>query len=235
VVSEVRFVLIHGGTSGAFCWAKLVPELAALGHEGVAVDLPGHGARQSERSTVEGYRDAVLEVLRDGDVLVGNSLGGCVVTVAADAAPQKLRHLIILAGAVAVDGASFRDSGKIDHSAYVEEVETAHGPAIAYTREGARHLFYNDCSEDDVDWLFPQHGPQQLAPLTTPISLRRFPDIGSPRSLILCTLDNSGVNDGTESYLERIGTERAYVMDASHSPFVSRPRDTAALLARIAA
>jgi pimeloyl-ACP methyl ester carboxylesterase len=230
----MRFVLVHGGTSGAFCWAKLLPELDALGHESVAIDLPGHGARRDERSTVEGYRDAVLEVLQDGDVLVGNSLGGCVVTVAADAAPQVLRHVIILAGAPAVDGAAFRDSSRIDHSAYVEAVETAHGPAVAYTPEGVRYLFYNDCSAADVEWLLPQHAPQQLAPLLTPISLRRFPDIPSPCSLILCTLDNSGVNDGAETYLQRIGAERAYVMDASHSPFVSRPGATAKLLVKIA-
>lgn len=232
--TEAALVLVHGGTSGAFCWANLLPELAALGHEAVAIDLPGHGARREERSTVEGYRDAVLEVLEDDDVLVGNSLGGCIVTVAADAAPQQLRHVIFLAGGPAVDGKAFSGSTRIDHSAYVEEVETAHGPAIAYTREGARHLFYNDCSDADVEQLFPQHAPQQLEPLTTPISLSRFPDIGAPCSLILCTLDNTGVNDGTESYLERIRAEQAYVLDASHSPFVSRPRATAELLVRVA-
>jgi pimeloyl-ACP methyl ester carboxylesterase len=229
----MRFVLVHGGTVGAFCWENLLPELAARGHEGVAIDLPGHGARRDERSTVDGYRDAVLEALKDGDVLVGNSLGGCVVTVAADAAPQELRHVVFLAGGPAVDGVAFSASARIDHSAYVEEVETVHGPAVAYTRKGARHLFYNDCGEGDFDRLFPQHAPQQLEPLTTPISLRRFPDV-APCSLILCTIDNTGVNDGAESYLERIHAEQAYVMDAGHFPFVSRPAATAELLVRVA-
>lgn len=230
----MRFVLVHGGTAGAFVWEKLLPELAALGHEGVAMDLPGHGERRDEASTVEGYRDAVLEVLQDGDVLVGNSLGGCVVTVAADAAEVQLRHVIFLAGPPAIDGKPFSESGRIDHSAYVEEVETSHGPAVAYTLEGARHLFYNDCAPEDVERLFPQHAPQQLKPLTASISLQRFPNIPTPRSFILCTLDNSGVNDGVESYLERLQLEQAYVLEASHSPFVSRPATTAALFAKIA-
>jgi pimeloyl-ACP methyl ester carboxylesterase len=230
----MRFVLVHGGTAGAFVWENLLPELAALGHEGVAIDLPGHGERRHERSTVDGYRDAVLEVLQDGDVLVGNSLGGCVVTVAADKSPVKLRHVIFLAGPPAIDGKPFSESGRIDHSAYVEEVETSHGPAIAYTLEGARHLFYNDCTPEDVERLFPQHAPQQLEPLTTPISLQRFPNISAPRSLILCTLDNSGVNDGAEAYLARLQLEQAYILDASHSPFVSRPAATAAMFSKIA-
>src|SRR5580704_15273249 len=127
----MRFVLVHGGSVGAFCWENLLPELAALGHEGIAIALPGHGARRGERSTVEGYRDAVLDVLHDGDVLVGNSLGGCVVTVAADAAAQQLRHVIFLAGGPAVDGVAFSATARIDHSAYVEEVQTPHGPAVA--------------------------------------------------------------------------------------------------------
>lgn len=229
----MRFVLVHGGTSGAFCWENLLPALGALGHEGVAIDLPGHGERRGERSTVEGYRNAVLDVLEDGDVLVGNSLGACVVTVVADAAPEKLHHVIFLAGPPAVDGKPFREAARLDHSAYVREVETDYGPAIAYTFEGARHLFYNDCTPEDVERLYPLHAPQQLEPLTTPVSIYRFPNIPTPRSLVLCTRDNTGVNDGAESYLERLELEQAYILDASHSPFVSRPDTTAALFAKI--
>lgn len=230
----MRFVLVHGGSSGAFCWEKLLPELSALGHVGVAMDLPGHGERSSERSTVDGYRDAVLEVIEDGDVLVGNSLGCCVITLVADAVPEKLSHVIFLCGAPAVDGKPFRDSAKIDHSAYSDHVGTPHGEAIAYTFDGVRHLFYNDCLLEDVERMFPLHAPQQIEPLVTPVSIPRFPNTSTPRSLILCTLDHTGVNDGGEDYLRRLNLEQAYLMDASHSPFVSRPQDTAALFDRIA-
>jgi pimeloyl-ACP methyl ester carboxylesterase len=50
-MSAMRFVLVHGGFHDAWCWERTVPELARLGHDAVAVDLPGHGASAAETAT----------------------------------------------------------------------------------------------------------------------------------------------------------------------------------------
>ena len=65
-------------------------ELARLGHDAVAVDLPGHGERrdETEPTTFANRRAAILDVLQPGDVLVGHSGGGFDITSAADAAPE---------------------------------------------------------------------------------------------------------------------------------------------------
>ena len=65
----MRFILVHGGFHGAWCWERLVPELEACGHKALAIDLPGHGARAAEESTLAKRRDAILEVMQGGDVL----------------------------------------------------------------------------------------------------------------------------------------------------------------------
>src|SRR6266545_2154841 len=42
----MRFVLVHGGFHGAWCWSRTIPQLERLGHEAIAVprfweaDLP---------------------------------------------------------------------------------------------------------------------------------------------------------------------------------------------------
>ena len=82
----MRFVLIHGGFHGAWCWSRTIPELENLGHEAIAVDIPGHGARVDEEATMAGRLDTVLDVLQRGDVLVGHSGGGLEVT------PRRMRH-----------------------------------------------------------------------------------------------------------------------------------------------
>ena len=41
----MRFVLVHGGFHGAWCWAKMIPEREKLGHTALAIDLPGGAAR----------------------------------------------------------------------------------------------------------------------------------------------------------------------------------------------
>ncbi|MCW2630940.1 alpha/beta hydrolase family protein [Mycobacterium sp.] len=82
----MRFVFVHGGFHAAWCWSHTIAELAKLGHDGVAVDLPGHGAHVDEESTLANRRDAIVSVLQPGDVLVGHSGGGFDATLAADAA-----------------------------------------------------------------------------------------------------------------------------------------------------
>jgi pimeloyl-ACP methyl ester carboxylesterase len=71
----VTFILIPGAGGQAWYWHRVVPELAALGHDAVPVDLP---AADDSAGWAE-YTDAVLDAIGDrrtGLVLVGQSMGG---------------------------------------------------------------------------------------------------------------------------------------------------------------
>src|SRR5215213_3645690 len=104
----MRFVLVHGGCHGAWCWERTIVELHSLGHDGVAVDLPGRGALVDQESTLANRRDAVVAALEEtGDitsVLVGHSGGGFDATLAADARPDLVRHVVYLAAALPREG-----------------------------------------------------------------------------------------------------------------------------------
>lgn len=76
---SVRVVMVHGLRTSATMWRLQRERLEALGARVVTPDLPGHGARMSERFTV----DAALATIDDavdeaggGAHLVGFSLGG---------------------------------------------------------------------------------------------------------------------------------------------------------------
>jgi pimeloyl-ACP methyl ester carboxylesterase len=56
---------MHGGR----CWKYVLEELAALGVSAIAPDLRGHGERANEPATLDGYRDALLDVLEPDGVL----------------------------------------------------------------------------------------------------------------------------------------------------------------------
>ena len=60
----MRFVFVHGGFHAGWCWEPTIAELQRLGHDGVAVDLPGHGARVDEESTLANRRDAIVAKLQ---------------------------------------------------------------------------------------------------------------------------------------------------------------------------
>jgi pimeloyl-ACP methyl ester carboxylesterase len=106
----MRFVFVHGGFHAAWCWERTITELQRLGHDAVAVDLPGHGARVDEESTLANRRDAIVSALQPGDVLVGHSGGGFDATLATDAAPELVSHICYLAAALPREGRTYPEA-----------------------------------------------------------------------------------------------------------------------------
>jgi pimeloyl-ACP methyl ester carboxylesterase len=120
----MRFVFVHGGFHAAWCWEQAIAELESLSHEGFAVDLPGHGVRVDEESTLANRRDAIVSALTLGDVLVGHSGGGFDATLAADAAPDLVSHITYVAseGRTYPEAMAMRDSEEGEFDADVGEM-----------------------------------------------------------------------------------------------------------------
>lgn len=246
----MRFVLVHGGFHGAWCWERLIPELERLGHRAVAIDLPGHGTRRDEEATVANRRAAVLAAMEPGDVLVGHSGGGFEITLAADAAPDRVAHLIYLAAVLPVEGRSLLDALGAKHSAAAADnagVRESLSQAVSldgFTRldargrmaccdfEAARRYFYHDLDQATARWAYERLTPAPLEFLTEPVSLPRFWAAELPRSFILCEQDRAGGGRPFhEHFAERLGVE-PLLIDSAHSPFLGKPRELAELMIR---
>jgi pimeloyl-ACP methyl ester carboxylesterase len=225
----LRFVLVHGGFHGAWCWDLLSPELEQRGHEAIAIELPGHGKRADEAATLATYRDAIVEVLEPGDVLVAHSLGGFPTTVAADAAVSRVRHIVYLAAGLPIEGQPMATAGAGGAMAGNSAIGLSDDGTRATfnSLDGAREFFYNDCSPEIVEWAYSKLTPQPLAPLTEPISIPNFWEANLPRSLILCQHDNAGGDKvAVDQTIRRLGVD-PFWMETSHSPFLSRPSECA--------
>jgi pimeloyl-ACP methyl ester carboxylesterase len=237
----MRFVLIHGGFHGAWCWSRTIPELENLGHEAIAIDIPGHGERIHEEATLTGRLGAVLAVLQPGDVLVGHSGGGLEITLAADAAPELVSHVVYLAAALPLEGCLmqealvFRDDGSdetdYDVTGMLKYLRFDEDGSMAFADvDGARELFYHDCDEATARWAFEQLTPERAGDTaTTPISVPRFWEADLPRSFIMCLQDRAQPRWLADVTTRRLGVEPLSI-DASHSPFLSRPAELAQLL-----
>ena len=229
----MRFVLTHGGMHGGWCWKYVLHELAALGVSAIAPDLPGHGERANEPATLDGYRDALLEVLEPDDVLVGHSLGGSFICLAADAAPDKVRRLIYIAALVPEEDRSLAEV--LPFVGDVKEFELTPDSYRLTDAGAARAVFYNDCTSEQVNWAYSQVRPQSLQPLVTPIRLARFWDLDIPRDYILCLNDRTGLLTVAEDQLSRLRPTTIHPVWASHFPLISRPKELARQLVTIAA
>jgi len=99
----VNIVLVHGLWSDGSCWAQVIAELRAMGHEPIAA-----------QPALESFDDDVASVRRTlatvaGPVLlVGWSYGGAVITTAAVGQPQ-VKALAYIAGFAPEEGESVSD------------------------------------------------------------------------------------------------------------------------------
>ena len=237
----MRFVLVHGGFHGAWCWSRTIPELEGLGHEAIAIDIPGHGERIHEEATMANRLDAVLDVLQQGDVLVGHSGGGLEITRSADAAPDLVGHVIYLAAALPLEGRLTQESlvyrddgsaeGDYDVTGMLEHLRFNDDGSMEFaTVEGARELFYHDCDAATARWAFERLTPETAGDTaTTPISVPRFWEAELPRSFIVCLQDRAQPRWLADVTARRLGVDSLGI-DASHSPFLSCPAELAHLL-----
>ncbi|WP_231505324.1 alpha/beta fold hydrolase [Cellulomonas sp. URHE0023] len=72
-------VFVHGTRTSSAIWRRQVDALERSGHRTIAIDLPGHGSRSSERFSLPGAIaaiDGAVESCSEPPLLVGLSLGG---------------------------------------------------------------------------------------------------------------------------------------------------------------
>lgn len=101
--SKLHFLFVHGAYHGAWCWVPLMRSLAELGYGVSAVDVRGHGGLpQTDEFLQAGVAEAAADVveaarcLPDKDIiLVGHSLGGLIVMLAAQS--LALHALVLMA------------------------------------------------------------------------------------------------------------------------------------------
>jgi pimeloyl-ACP methyl ester carboxylesterase len=102
-------VLVHGLSGSAANWVELLPELAER-YRVLAVDLPGHGRSVSpaRRAGVGDFVAAVAAVVEHEEarpaLLAGHSFGGLVALRLAQARPELVRGLLLVAPAGIASG-----------------------------------------------------------------------------------------------------------------------------------
>ena len=154
-----RFVLVHGGFSGAWIWLPLMDRLKAAGHLVEAFDLPGMGDDHTSPSEVslDSYARRVCEVLAANSepaVVVGHSMGGIVARQAAARCPERVAALV--AAFLPKDKQSLIDLLKLPEGAgeqVLSNVVVDGEPPVAVMPAAAsRHALYGSCADNVAAW-----------------------------------------------------------------------------------
>lgn len=239
-------VLVHGAFHGGWCWTKVVDGLTAEGIEVVAVDLPGHGVDDTRPiGGLHGDAAHVREVLHTTPgpiVLVGHSYGGAVITEAGanglgGVDGPDVSHLVYLAAVVPDAGEGIGGASvDLDPEALAEMnitesfVPSDDGLSVRVADDAVRAIFYHDCSDDDVAFAAARLTPQSTESFADIVEGAAWRDI--PATYVLCTDDRTVPPAVQAANAARTGT--VVEIDASHSPFFSKPDEVVAVLASIA-
>ncbi len=228
----VTYVLVHGGSHGAWCWDKVVPLLRKKGHVVEAPDLPGHGKDKTpiQEVTLQSCVDKICQVIEaqsEPVILVGHSMGGLVISQVAEYIPSKITMLVYLTASILKDGESCESlfnstSLTFDFS----------NDQIFFTIKSkiAANLFYNDCLKEDVDRALLLLRPEATNIFKTTLHLSNEKYGRVPRVYIECLRDQTLSPDVQKSMYVASPCLKVISLNTGHSPFLSAPQNLAACL-----
>ncbi len=219
------FVLVHGGFGSPAELAPVIPELEALGHRAMAVDLPS----TDPAAMLEDYTRTVVEAMAGIEgpvVVVGHSAGGATISLVPEQThvdrlvyvtafvPEPGRSIVDLAGAEALQTimAVSRDDGNGCRSFDLELLAS-----IVPPEERQAYLAFLEATQR----------PQGWAAMEQPWPGRALPDV--PRSYILCTEDTILPPANQREMAARLGVGPVELA-SDHAVFTLRPRELAPLL-----
>jgi len=223
------FGLVHGAWHGAWCWDPLVGELEARGHRAVAPELPSDDPGASLADYAAAVADSLADVEGDA-VIVGHSLGGLTIPLVPQLRP--VAALVFVAAFVPRPGVSaqeefqtggFRLAPGFDAGRTVDDL----GRSRLDPEKAAAELFH-DLDPDAALAAAARLRPQAQRPQQEPHPLQSWPEVSS--YFIHCARDRSHTREFDQSHArERLGVGLLEI-DSGHSPFLSNPRELAAIL-----
>lgn len=240
------YLLVHGAWHGAWCWDKVVPAMAAKGCNVIAIDLPGHGKDNTnpDNITLADYVGKVKEVatgIEGPVILVGHSMGGIVISQAAeDLGVKKVKKLIYLDAFIPRNGESVSSLARLIESTLPKDstrISIGNGLVVSESKKTSTFkpdiadlLFYHDCQPEDKAFAHLHLGRQAFAPLSTPVSVSENTYGHIPKFYILCTESK----DLDKSILPtRVHCEKVIRIKSGHSPFFSMPQQLATILLQL--
>jgi pimeloyl-ACP methyl ester carboxylesterase len=206
-----RFVLVHGGWHGGWCFRRLAEELTDRGHEVATPDLPC----DEIGLTPLDYAQSVGP--QPDAIVVGHSLGGFTIPHIEARARVFLAALPPLARAE-IDECFAAGFGGTVHDTF--------GRSYWPDADTAAARMYPDCSRAQSDWAFAQLRPQaRLEPMPAP-----FGD----GDIVIATLRDAAVDPGWQIRTAGAHGARVIELDSGHSPFFTHPEELADKLSSLA-
>jgi len=229
-----EIVLVHGAWEEANIWQAVTPLLEKDGYHVVTVTLPGRprSPLSPDKVSLDLYRDTILDAVGNPAqpvVLVGHSFGGITISVAAEAAPQKIKTLVYVAAYLPKDGQSLLELGNSDKDSKIgPHLQIMKDKGIIVVEKSARaDLFCMDCNDQMRAAIPNLIVDEPLAPLVTPVHLtaERF---GTVAKVYIHTAKDQVVSPSLQAIMvAATPVSKEMTIDTGHTPFLTDPQGLA--------
>src|SRR5215472_5797113 len=229
-----EIVLVHGAWEEANIWQAVTPLLRKDGYRVVTVTLPGRPSSplSPDKVSLDLYRDTILKAFGNPArpvVLVGHSFGGITISLAAEAAPQKIKTLVYVAAYLPKDRQSLLDLGNSDKDSKIgPHLQVMKDKGIIAVEKSARaDLFCLDCNDQFREALPNLIVDEPLAPLVTPVHLTadRF---GTVDKVYIHTAKDQVVSPSLQAIMVAATPVRKEItLETRHTPFLTDPHGLA--------
>jgi pimeloyl-ACP methyl ester carboxylesterase len=223
-----RFLFLHGSWHGAWCWHKVLPRIAAAGHDAVAIDLPGRGRAPAAPAFVslKAMVDTAERALdpQNKTTIVVHSRNGIVASALAERAPERITRTIYLASFMLPNGRRVLDYLPDKQSLMPGNVTVNRLAMWDWLKPAAyREALYADCSADDVALANALLVREPVRPALTRLRLSHDRYGRVPRAYIRLTQDKAVSVALQDRLLAETQVDRVESIEASHSAYFSQP------------
>ncbi len=238
----LSFLLVHGAWHDRRCWEPLVSVLRARGHNVAAPTLPGHGSETRNPFSVSmkvygAHVNAVASALPGEVICVGHSLGGMVISQAAELRPELYHRLVFLA-AIVPDGKSglAKIAGRDTETLLVPERVSVNWwkGTMSVPPENVHPIFYQDCPQDMMPGVISTLCPQPIRAMLSPVRTTegRFGSVS--KAYLECSEDRAISLSHQREMQTYTQFDKVDCLPSSHSPFLSMPERMADALEKLA-
>jgi pimeloyl-ACP methyl ester carboxylesterase len=230
------YVLVHGAWHGAWCWEKLAPLLEQAGHTVITPDLPCHGEDSSSLAdaSLASYTEKIVDIIQaqpEPVILVGHSMGGMVISQAAETCPERIQTLVYVCAFLLQNGQSLLEVTQTDSSSLILPNLIDNGDGSASLNPSAlKDMFFAACDEADMAACIPRLCPEPMAPVSTPMRTNPESYSSVPRVYIECLEDRAISLESQRKMHSNTPCDQIISLDSDHSPYISCPQELAECL-----
>ncbi|KZV45616.1 hypothetical protein F511_02276 [Dorcoceras hygrometricum] len=247
-----HFVLVHGGSFGAWCWYKTIAFLEEDGYKVTAIDLTASGIHSFDPNRITSLAQYVkpltdfLEKLADGEkvILVGHDLGGSCISYAMELFPSKVSKSVFVAAVMVTSGQTSLDifSKKVESNHLMRQAQVfhydngdSHPPtAISYDKFLSKELLFNQSPAKDVALASVLMRPIPFSPVLEKLILSETKH-GSVRRFYIETIEVNAMPSSVQQHMiANSPPEQVFSLKgADHCPFFSKPQALHKILVEI--